>query len=273
MTVIQGAADKVPGVVEVQDYREMGEALGGACTVLRSNAASAGLNAEVPTCPGWRVRDLVTHAGVAHRWSAAFVNRSKPRPEREVEAEAAASVDLLDWFDEGMVELLNAFASAPPDLDIRFFLADPPPPRDAWLRRMVHETTIHGVDAMTARVRRPITAAELWVPAWLAADGIDELLTGAVPRRTSPPALPDGEHVLVHAADADRAWLLTGGGERTSTVRVEAATVAGLAADADQVLAGGAAALYLALWNRGESVGADAAWWHRWRDRVTVTWS
>ena len=251
----------------------MGEALGSACAVLRSNAASAGLDAEVPTCPGWRVRELVTHTGVAHRWSAAFVNRGKPRPEAVVEAEAAASVDLLDWFDDGMVELLNAFAAAPPDLDIRFFLADPPPPRDAWLRRMVHETAIHAVDAITARLGRPVTPAEMWLPAWLAADGVDELLTGAVPRRTDPPALAEGEHVLVHATDADRAWLLTGGTERTSAVRVDPVKAPAVAANADQALQGTAAALYLALWNRGHAVGADAAWWQGWRDRVTVTWS
>ncbi|MFT3877615.1 MAG: maleylpyruvate isomerase N-terminal domain-containing protein [Propioniciclava sp.] len=260
-------------MVEVQDFREMGEALGNACAVLRSNAASAGLDAEVPNCPGWRVRDLVTHMGVVHRWSAAFVTKSKPRPEKVVEAEAAASADLLDWFDDGMVELLNAFASAPEDLDIRFFLHDAPPPRDAWLRRMVHETTIHAADTIAARLGRSVTAAELWVPAWLAADGVDELLTGAVPRRTDPPALAVGEHVLVHATDAARAWLLTGGDERTSATRVEEVKAPLIAANVDQVIEGSAAAVYLALWNRGSSVGADDAWWRGWRERVTIVWS
>ncbi|MBK8463203.1 MAG: maleylpyruvate isomerase N-terminal domain-containing protein [Nigerium sp.] len=260
-------------MVEVQDFREMGEALGSACAVLRNNAASAGLDADVPTCPGWRVRDLVTHVGVAHRWAAAFVNQGKPRPEAEVTAQAAASDDLLDWFDDGMVEVLNAFASAPPDLALRFFLADPPPPRDAWLRRMVHETVIHAVDAMAARLGRLVSATELWVPTWLASDGIDELLTGTVPRRTDPPALAEGEHVLVHATDAGRAWLLSAGAERTTTVRVDAVKASAVAAHADQVLQGTAAALYLALWNRGDAVGADAAWWQGWRERVTVAWA
>lgn len=251
----------------------MGEALGNACAVLRGNAASAGLDAVVPTCPGWRVRDLVTHLGVVHRWSAAFVTKNKPRPDAVVEAEAAASVDLLYWFDDGMVELLNAFASTPADLDIRFFLHDAPPPRDAWLRRMVHEATIHAADAMAARLGRPAQASELWVPAWLAADGIDELLTGAVPRRTDPPALAAGEHVLVHAADAECAWLLTGGDERTTATRVEPLKVDAVAANVDHLVQGTARELYLALWNRGAAVGADDAWWRGWRERVTIVWS
>ena len=36
-------------MVEVMDFREMGEALGDACAVLRSNAGTAGLAAPVPT--------------------------------------------------------------------------------------------------------------------------------------------------------------------------------------------------------------------------------
>ena len=30
----------------------------------------ADLTAPVPTCPEWTVRDLVTHVGSGHRWSA-----------------------------------------------------------------------------------------------------------------------------------------------------------------------------------------------------------
>src|SRR3954454_815165 len=39
------------------DLEGLGEALGAASTVLRANAAAAGLDAVVPACPGWTVRE------------------------------------------------------------------------------------------------------------------------------------------------------------------------------------------------------------------------
>ena len=36
-------------------------------------AAAAGLGAPVPTCPGWRVRDLLRHGGFVHRRAAGYV--------------------------------------------------------------------------------------------------------------------------------------------------------------------------------------------------------
>jgi len=34
---------------------------------LAAAAGRAGLDAPVPTCPGWLVRDLLSHAGGVHR--------------------------------------------------------------------------------------------------------------------------------------------------------------------------------------------------------------
>lgn len=245
----------------------MGEALGDACAVLRSNAASAGLDAAVPTCPGWTVRDLVTHVGLVHRWATAHLRGEQPATDDAVRAEAAASGDLLAWFDDGMVEVLNAIATAPADLEAWFFLKDAPPPRDAWLRRQVHETTIHAVDAMAARLGRAPEASEVWVPAWLAADGIDELLTGFIPRRRHAPTSEVPRSTLVRATDAGRAWLLRTDPEGTRTTR------APLEEDADVTVEGGARALYLALWNRGEApAGGDPQWWAAWRERTAIRW-
>jgi len=38
--------------------------------LLGEAAASAGLAAEVPACPGWQVRDLVRHQAYVHGWAA-----------------------------------------------------------------------------------------------------------------------------------------------------------------------------------------------------------
>lgn len=244
----------------------MGEALGDACAVLRSNAGSAGMATAVPTCPGWSVRDLVLHMGSVHRWAAAKVAGEQAPNDAQLEAGSRAYDDLLDWFDEGMVEVLNAIYNAPADLDVPFFLPDAPPARDAWLRRQVHETTIHGVDAMAARLGRVPASDEVRVAPWLAADGVDEFLTGFAGHPRLGLGAEHARTVLVEASDADRAWLVTTGAERTRTDRVAPGT------DADATLIGTAKQLYLALWGRGDEVEAsDPAWWSAWRSAVRIT--
>ena len=42
-------------------------------TALAAAAEEAGLDAPVPTCPGWTVNDLVLHIGEVHRWATAAV--------------------------------------------------------------------------------------------------------------------------------------------------------------------------------------------------------
>ena len=257
-------------MVEVRDFREMGEALGDACAVLRSNAVVAGLDAEVPTCPGWTVRDLVAHQGLVHRWAAAYIARTgRPAPDAIVLAEADAAPDLLDWFDEGMVTLLNAVAAAPADLDVKFFLPDAPPPRDAWLRRQVHETSIHAADAMAARLGRPPRGDELWVSPGLAADGVDELLSGFLVKRRPETDLPGPRSVLFTATDAHRAWWVNLTHDGALTTRVD-----GEAPEADVTVSGTARELYLTVWNRGRAATAsDPGLWDEWAERVKVTWS
>ena len=42
-------------------------------TALAAAADEAGLEAPVPTCPGWTVNDLVLHMGEVHRWATAVL--------------------------------------------------------------------------------------------------------------------------------------------------------------------------------------------------------
>ncbi|MFP5417104.1 MAG: maleylpyruvate isomerase N-terminal domain-containing protein [Actinomycetes bacterium] len=256
-------------MVEVLEASAYGEALGNAGSVLRSNAASAGMAAPVPTCPGWSVADLVLHQGIVHRWATDMVLGEPGRSTAEVRAEAEAASDVLDWFDDGLVDLLNALAKAPDDLQAYFFLPDAPPARLAWLRRQAHETTIHAVDAMAARLTRPPLASEVWVGTELAADGLDELLTGFLPRKRHVLGSDEPQRVLVAPSDAERAWLIELGAEAPAVTRVAADT------DADVACAGTARQLYLGLWNRGDEVAVtgEVGWLDRWRESVRVTWS
>lgn len=254
-------------MVDVHDFTEMGEALGDAASVLRTNAASAGLDAPVPTCPGWRVRDLVAHTGMVYRWAGAYLTRSGRVVDTEAIAQAHTSPDLLTWFDEGLVMVLNAFATMPADAPLKFFLPDAPPPRDAWLRRMVHETNIHGMDAMSARLGREPRSTELWLRSWLAADGVDEVLAGYAARPADQPVLDENQRVVFTATDVDRAWLLTGIPGAVTTERVSGSR------DADIEVTGTAAQLYAAVWNRGSEVTAsDQGFLAQWRQRFQINW-
>lgn len=247
---------------------EHGEGLGSAVSVLRNNAAAAGLTAPVPTCPGWNVLDLIAHTGLVHRWATAVVSQTEPPAEADVQAQARSAVDVLDWLDEGLVDLLNALVGAPADLKVFFFLKDAPPPREAWARRQCHETTMHAVDAMAARLGRPPTAAETWIRPALAADGLDELLTGFLPRKTSAVRSADPLTVVVRPTDVEQAWTLQIGPDPVVTTRQATEP-------ADVLLTGTATALYLALWNRGEEIEVTGRtqWLATWREQMRVVWS
>jgi uncharacterized protein (TIGR03083 family) len=217
------------------------------------------------------VRALVAHQGMVHRWAAGCLRGERADDDAcaDVEREGLASPDLLAWLDEGAKDLLSTLAFAPADLDVWFFLKDSPGPRQGWARRQCHETTIHAVDAMAAARGSVPPAAETWIHAELAADGVDELLMGFVPRRRSGLELPEPRTVVVRTTDTRQAWTLRAGEGRTTSSVGEPAE----GAPADVELSGTAAQVYLALWNRGDEVSCtDPALLERWRSDVQVLW-
>ena len=257
--------------LSVERYLEcIGEAAGG----LAADAADAGLDALVPTCPDWTVADLMGHQGTVHRWATTIVSGGLASTELDPEADAAImppdEVSALPaWFTGGADRLLAALRAAPDDLAAAVFLHAAPRPRIFWARRQAHETTIHRIDAMSARLGRFPTASEAGVAPDLAADGLDELLVGFVSRRSTRLRSDPPLTMLVAPGDLDAAW----------TVAVSAeAPVTTMGADpdrpADVVLTGSAAALYLGLWNRGDEISqtgsVDAL--GLWRESVRVTW-
>ena len=130
-------------------------------------ARVVGLNEDVPTCPDWTMRDLVMHTGRVHRHKAEVVRG------RYVEADASfpprPDGDVLEWFLEGLDEMLDVFATA--DLSARSWTwCSHEHNADWWVRRMAHETAIHGADALIAAGRVPAIESSL------AIDGVDEIL-------------------------------------------------------------------------------------------------
>src|SRR5213075_216909 len=78
-----------------------------------------------------------------------------------------------------------------------------------WARRQCHETTIHAVDALAASLGRRPRADDTWIGRDLALDGVDELLTGFVPRPRSRLRSPDLLTLSIEADDADACWVVT----------------------------------------------------------------
>jgi uncharacterized protein (TIGR03083 family) len=251
------------------DFDAHGDGIGAAWTVLSDHALRSGPDAPVVTCPDWRMHDLLAHQGTVHRWATAIL-RGQPIRTIDTEAlerEGLAAIDQRAWLDAGAKDLLQALVDAPEDLDVFFFLADPPPPRRGWARRQCHETTIHAVDAMSASLGRAPRAAETWIRPELAADGVDELLTGFVPRPRQKLRAQTPLTVVVEAADTGHAWTMRISAEPVVTTRDRAPA-------ADVVLTGTAAQLYLGLWNRGDELDAtDPAFLDHWREQMRVTWS
>jgi uncharacterized protein (TIGR03083 family) len=228
-------------------------------------AHEAGLTAKVPTCPTWTIAHLVAHQTMVHRWATAHLRGDDPDAVPG-QTELCRRPDLLEYYATGFSGVVAALRGAPADLQAMTFLHDITDARTFWARRQAHETTVHAVDALAAVLGRVPTEAEAGVPAQVADDGIDELLRGFFTRGRS--RLYDGTPctIHVHATDTYRSWW----------VRVdEQFTVADEGDRPDVELTGSAAALYLALWNRGDDieVSGDHSLVARWRATQRIRWS
>lgn len=259
----RGTLDTVDIAEHIAALDQEGKALAGA-------ADRAGLDAPVPACAPWRVKDLLRHTGFIHRWAASHIVspvaevRDGP-PEEEILRSGAPDGELLGWFRDGHAALVEVLRTADPALDTATFMAAPSP-LAFWARRQAHETAMHRADAESAAGHVPAYPAEF------AADGIDELIMGFGLRRKYRPRPASGDSsggtLLVTVRDADACWHA-----RMADGNVQAAR--GPAGSADCVISGPASAVYLFLWNRGEAdvaVDGDPAVLDLWKRGVRVRW-
>ncbi|MDT0202364.1 maleylpyruvate isomerase N-terminal domain-containing protein [Nocardioides sp. AE5] len=215
-------------------------------------AERAGLKAMVPTTPAWTVRKLVAHQGMVHRWAAGIITGQQVDPDA-VQDQGQVSPDPLEWLTDGVVDLAAAISSAPDDLDALVFLADAPPAKRFWARRQCHETTIHAVDALAAALGRYPRAADTWITDEVALDGIDELLTGFLPRPRSRLRSEESLTIAVAPTGLAVGWEVRVSAEPPVTVRTPEPR-------GDVLLSGSPGALYLTLWNRSDEVKLPDAW-------------
>jgi uncharacterized protein (TIGR03083 family) len=246
------------------------EALRREGSLLAEAASPVELDAPIPHCPNWTVRDLLRHIGGVHRWAAAYVGGARRRPMDDDEADRIIAPPdddgtLGGWFREGHANLVKTLEAAPADLDCWSFLPAPSP-LAFWARRQAHETAIHRADAQGAG--GAVTPVTPFAPA-LATDGVDELLLGFASRRNGRLRADPPRTLGLHATDTSADWLV-----RVEPDRIRVSHEPG---DADWSVAGPASDLYQLLWNRrgteGLQVEGDPGLLDLWRTSVRVRWS
>jgi uncharacterized protein (TIGR03083 family) len=255
--------------MEVAEYID---ALRGQGAALAEAAGRAGLDATVPTCSPWLVKDLLRHTGYIHRWAARHITE---RPvsvldgpdEAEILRGGGSDEDLIEWFLAGHAALVQTLATADPDVSCGTFMAAPSP-LAFWARRQAHETAIHRADAELASGSTPE------YPADFAADGIDELIMGFGRRRKYAPTAAGGWlHVV--ATDTGDGWHVEPHEGRLQPRRV---VPADLPSGAGCTVTGPASAVYLFLWNRSGpapadvTIGGDRDALTSWQASVRVRW-
>jgi uncharacterized protein (TIGR03083 family) len=229
---------------------------------LRDAAAGSDLDAPVPSCPGWTVRDAVQHTGEVHRWAAAIVREARTSAEADPVA-FPPDEELLPWFEAGHAALVSTLAAAPPELECFTFLPAPSP-LAFWARRQAHETAIHRADVESASGAVTPTSPDF------ATDGVDELLMGFASRKRRDKLQIDAPRSLhVRATDTARDWCVS--------LAASGITVTDGASPADCGVSSPASDLYLLLWNRrgldGLEVTGDGTVVDLWRRTQRVRWS
>jgi uncharacterized protein (TIGR03083 family) len=121
----------------------------------------------VPTCPEWRMRDLVGHIGQASRWAADILRSGTPTPPPDPrDAEPGPPPGWTEWLLGGVDDLIDAVTAAGPYTPVWTIVGTQP--AGWWLRRMLADLVVHTADAALA-ADVPFT-----VPEARAADVISE---------------------------------------------------------------------------------------------------
>lgn len=178
--------------------------------------AAADPATEVPTCPGWTLQQLLRHVGRGHRWAAQMIASGatevlNPREVVGGKPPGDGPAPAAQWLRDGVTELLDAVAHAGPRAPVWTFTG--PQPAGWWVRRRLHEVTVHRADAAIA------LGAGFPIAPGLAADGVSEWLELLAARPAGDTApLEDGTTLHLHATDdelgSDGEWMIRADGGR-----------------------------------------------------------
>jgi uncharacterized protein (TIGR03083 family) len=174
------------------------------------------MTAPVPGCPEWNLAALIEHTGHVHRWVTHILatGAQAPVPWTSVEYDKPEDPDELPaWLGAGGPPLL-AELGKDPDAPVWGFGGND---RRWWVRRMLHETSVHRADAELTLGLEPVRDPDV------AVDGVDEflhLVEVVMARREQAGNLTgSGESLHLHAVDAPGEWTITLGADAMSWER------------------------------------------------------
>ncbi len=133
-----------------------------------AQASEGHLDAQIPTCPEWTVRDLILHLVLVYRHKTECMRRGEAPSDWPPETDTHTPP--LTQLRAAMADMLAEMTARGPDSHA-YTWYEPDQTVGFWIRRMVHETVIHRVDAEIA-AKHPVSE----IADDVALDGIDELL-------------------------------------------------------------------------------------------------
>lgn len=188
----------------------------------------ADLDAPVPSCPGWSVRDLVIHVGNVHRW---VIQAMTTGDAHGFTPAVGPDQELTRWYPAVAAELQQLFASREPQSPCWTF-GMPPGTAAFWFRRQCHEIAVHRWDLAAA------AGTDTGYDPVLAVDGLDEVARIFFPRQVALGRTePLRSSLAVVPGDGGPRWVFAGDGTAPPT-------------RADVTLSGPADALLLLIWGR-----------------------
>ena len=206
-------------------------------------AAAAQLDAPVPSCAGWTVRDVLMHVAEVYEHKMACIALAGQKPAPWPPPDWAAERDPVEWYDDAHGRVLDVLRTADPRAPSWTWW---PAEQTAgfWVRRMAQETAVHRFDAQSASGQPAAIDAEL------ALDGIDEVLTMFLAGDWSDAPQP-GSTGTVAVATGTQAWRVMMTPQQVDLVHGDG--------DAQARVTGAASPLLLWLWGRAPSAQLDLA--------------
>lgn len=223
------------------DHGRMLETLRVEADLLLDAARRAPADRRVPACPGLTIGETVRHVGSVYRMVVSWLAEGD-RP-RDWQRDPAPGQTAEEYFLAGAAALRGELARRDPASPAGTWW---PEDRTAgfWLRRMVHETTVHRTDVQSAA---GVPAADFTpVADDIAVDGIDEVLTLWFGHRLGVLGVSGTREGSVLVRGGDRRWLARAGPGGTESHPMEP----GAEVVADATVTGSPMGVYLWLWGR-----------------------
>ncbi|MHA7652221.1 maleylpyruvate isomerase family mycothiol-dependent enzyme [Mycobacterium sp. ML4] len=167
-----------------------------------ASAAEGRLDRIVPSCPGWRIADLVWHVGIVQMFWQMVARGALSGPEAWSEPDRPTDGDLVAWFRGGVDASAATLEGLSPDTpawtwghrqDVGFIR-----------RRVAQETAVHCWDAVNAiEANEPIEQT-------VAVDGVDEFLDEVLPG-LSPDLDGPAQTICMRTSDTTDRWIVRTG--------------------------------------------------------------